>query len=532
MSQTLEFTDLDLIDLDREVSGDSFAEFVKAAWPHMDPADYVHNWHMDAIGEHLEASVEGEITRLLINVPPGTSKSNAVSVLFPAWIWGPYGRPTNKFIGASYERGLATRDNRKTRELIESQWYRDRWPIYMKRDQNEKTAFENTMGGFRQSSSVTGMTGKRGNFVVWDDPLNPEGAGSDTDRNTANRVFSETLPSRVVNPKKSVIIVVMQRLHEEDVSGYILAGDYGYDHLMLPMEFETSRRCYTKIKPKHMESVELEGRFDTQTQRWYVDGADIPEEQKSRVEEIPLQTVYNQDPRTEEGELLFPERFPREVVDRDKKVMGTYATAGQFQQRPSPRGGGMFQKSDFEIVAAAPAGCRWVRGWDLAGSDVEPGVDPAYTAGILMGKSRDGTFYIQDMTRIQGTAGKVDKLLKNTATQDDAAYHGVMGSIPQDPGSAGKDRAKYLIKHLAGHNYRKSPESGDKVTRAESMSAQAEAGNIKIVKGEWNKEFLDEITVFPVGKFKDQVDAATRAFNILTDDKKPKVSVQGGEIFT
>lgn len=488
MSQTLEYTDLDLIDLDREVSGDSFSEFVKAAWPHMDPAHYVHNWHMDAVGEHLEACVEGEITRLLINVPPGTSKSNAVSVLFPAWMWGPFGRPTNKFIGASYERGLATRDNRKTRELIESQWYRDRWPIYMKRDQNEKTAFENTKGGFRQSSSVTGMTGKRGNVVVWDDPLNPEGASSEKERNTANRVFSETLPSRVVDPKKSVIIVVMQRLHEEDVSGYILAGDYGYEHLMLPMEFEQNRKCYTSIG------------FE--------------------------------DPRTKENELLFPERFPREVVERDKKVMGSYATAGQLQQRPAPRGGGMFQKSDFEIVGAAPSGCRWVRGWDLAGSDVEPGVDPAFTAGVLMGKSKDGTFYIQDMTRIQGTAGKVDKLLKNTATQDDADFHGVLGSIPQDPGSAGKDRAKYLIKHLAGHNYRKSPESGDKVTRAESMSAQAEAGNIKIVKGDWNKEFLDEITVFPVGKFKDQVDAATRAFNILTDDKKSKISVIGGEIFT
>jgi len=330
----------------------NLSDFLKKSWQSIDPQPYVHGWHMDALCEHLQATATGEITRLLINIAPGTSKSSATSVFFPAWLWGPFGWPEARFIGASYEQSLATRDNRRNRLLIESEWYQERWPIKLTSDQNEKTGFENITRGWRQSCAVKSMTGKRGDFVVWDDPLSPEKAYSDVERDTANRIFSETLPTRLNHPEKSVIIIIMQRLHQNDVSGYILAKELGYEHLMLPMEFEKERKCYTSIN-------------------W-------------------------QDPREEDGELLFPERFPEKVVERDKSVMGSFATAGQFQQRPTPREGGLFKRSWFNFVREVPIGTIFVRGWDFAAS-TEKG--SAYTAGVKMGRYPDGRFVIMNSTR-------------------------------------------------------------------------------------------------------------------------------------
>ena len=456
----------DWLAFDREISGRSLSDFLKLAWPVLEPGQpYVHGWHMDAMAEHLEAVAKGSITRLLINIPPGTSKSTLCGVMFPAWLWGPHGRPSARIIGASHEQGLATRDNRKTRLLIESDWYQARWPVRLTSDQNEKTFFENERSGFRQATAVASMTGRRGDFVLWDDPHSPEKAYSEAHRETAIRVFSETLPTRLNNPDRSAIVVVMQRLHEDDISGHILATESGYEHLCLPMEFEPERRCVTSLG-------------------W-------------------------QDPRKDTDELLFPERFSREVVERDKTVMGSFATAGQFQQRPAPRGGGMFKRDWFTVVGAAPVDCRWVRGWDLAAT---ADVSAAWTAGVLIGRARDGRFYIADARRIQGTAADVERLLINTASQDGKQ---VRGSLPQDPGQAGKSQVQYLIRQLAGFDYHASPESGDKETRARPLAAQAEAGNVLIVKGDWNRDFLAEMETFPMGKFMDQVDAASRAFGEL-----------------
>ncbi|MEO1188995.1 MAG: hypothetical protein AAFW60_07975, partial [Pseudomonadota bacterium] len=200
----------DLLNVDRELAKRSLSEFIQMGWPILEPAElYKHNWHMDTLSDHLMAAAHGDLNRLLINVPPGTSKSSASSVFFPAWLWGPAGMPHIRFIGASHEQGLATRDNRRTRLLVESEWYQDRWSVDITSDQNEKTFFENETRGFRQSSAVAGMTGKRGHFVVWDDPQNPEGADSDVTRETSIRIFKETLTSRLVDPINSVIIIIM-----------------------------------------------------------------------------------------------------------------------------------------------------------------------------------------------------------------------------------------------------------------------------------------------------------------------------------
>ena len=442
--------------------------------------DFVAGWHIDAMSEHLQAVANEEITRLVINVPPGTMKSSTTCVFFPAWLWGPFGMPHARFIGASHDISNANRDNLNTRRMVESEWFQRRWPVRLTKVTED--LFQNSSRGFRQSVAVAAMTGKRGNVVVWDDPINPEAANNETQRKKAIRILTETLPTRFVNPAKSGFILIMQRLHTDDPTGYVLANDLGYEHLCLPMEFEPGRRCRTKIG--------------------FVD------------------------PRTEEGELLAPKRFPREVVERDKKVMLEYAVAGQYQQRPAPRGGGIFKRENFETIPAAPANCRWVRAWDLAASKE---ATSARTAGVRMGVTPGGEYVIDHVIKGQWTASDVEKNVANTAKQDHVSHPGIRGSIPQDPGAGGKAWARAIVKAAAGTNYHASTESGDKETRAEPFAAQTQIGNVKLVAGDWNKEYLDELELFPAGKFKDQVDASSRAFMELNNMPKFEWFVSGGE---
>lgn len=461
----LRLSEADWIAIEREACRRSLVEFIRSAWHVLEPGQpYVHGWHVDAIAEHLTAVSDGEITRLLINIPPGTMKSMLTGVFWPAWEWGPRGAPHTRIIGASHEEGLAIRDTLKMRRLIASDWYQARWPIALMGDQNAKTKFENDSTGFRQACAVGSMTGNRGDRVTWDDPHSVEAALSAPKRETALRVFQETLPTRLNSPKHSAIIVVMQRLHEADVSGHILESDLGYVHLMLPMEFEPDRRCTTLIG------------FT--------------------------------DPRTEEGELLFPARFPREVVDRDKKAMGAYATAGQLQQRPAPRAGGFFVWQNLEIVRAHPEIVKWVRFWDKAGTQ-DAG---AYTAGVRMGLGVDGLWYVTDVVRGQWEAPQREKTIRQTAELDGL---GVTIWYEQEPGSGGKESAQATTRNLAGFSAHYETATGEKSLRAEPYSVQVEAGNVKVLAGPWNQDFIDEHKTFPNGKYKDQIDAAAGAFNKL-----------------
>ena len=466
-----------IIDIEREACRRSLATFVREAWHVLEPGQpYIHGWHVEAVCEHLEAITAGDLTRLLINIPPGTMKSTLVSVFWPAWEWGPKGMPHIRFIGASHEQGLATRDTLKMRRLVTSDWYQARWPLGLTGDQNQKTYYENASTGFRQACAVASMTGRRGDRVAWDDPHSAESALSLAHRETALRVFQETLPTRLNNPDSSAIVIVMQRLHEADVSGFILENDLGYEHLCLPMEYEAERCCVTSIG--------------------FVD------------------------PRTEEGELLFPERFPRAVVDRDKKVMGAMAVAGQFQQRPAPRAGGLFEWDKLQVVDAAPKMRSIVRYWDKAGTDGAG----AYTAGVKMGGGADGLFYVLDVERGQWAAPQRERTIRTTAELDG---HGVGIWIEQEPGSGGKESAESTIRSLAGYTIKAERPSGDKATRAEPLAVQVEAGNVRLLRGPWNQAFIDEVKTFPVGKYKDQVDAASGAFNKLAAPRAVGILLPG-----
>jgi len=449
----------EIAELEIEVCGASLGAFARRAWPVLEPATPLKwGWALDAICEHLEAVTDGRIRRLLINVPPGSMKSLLASVIWPAWEWGPKGMPEYRYLGTAHKQDLAVRDNTKCRRLIQSEWYQRHWPLVLTGDQNAKTKFENAKTGFREAMAFTGMTGSRGDRVILDDPHSVDDANSIVKLAGDITTFREALPSRV-NNDRSAIIIIMQRLHELDVSAVAL--ELGYEHLCIPMRYE-GPRAPTSIG-------------------WV-------------------------DPRSVDGELMFPDRFPESQVAELEQSLGPYATAGQLQQRPAPREGGMFKPDQMMVIDAVPAGdIKWVRGWDLA--SVVNGGD--WTAGAKFGRLPDGRFVIGDMVRMQRGPDERDAAIVNTASLDSRS---VKVSIPQDPGQAGKTQVLYLTRALAGYTVMSSPETGDKVTRAEPLAAQMNAGNVLMMRGPWNEPLLNELRMFPNGSHDDQVDALSRAF--------------------
>jgi predicted phage terminase large subunit-like protein len=447
----------------------SLVGFIREAWHVVEPGnDYAHGWHIDAIADHLTAVTPGQITRLLINIPPGTMKSLLCSVLWPAWEWGPAAMPYLRYFTTSYKDTYVERDARRMRDLVMSEWYQDRWGDSVQLTRTGEASFENTATGWREGVPFKSMTGGRGHRVIIDDPHSTESAESDADRAKAIRTFRESVPTRLVEPKTSAIVVIMQRLHQSDIAGVAIDLHLGYEHLMLPMEFEPDRRCMTSIGFK--------------------------------------------DPRTYDGELLFPERFPREVVERDKKAMGSFATAGQFQQRPALREGGLFKRAWFKIVKAVPAGTREVRYWDLAATAEQLSATAAYTVGLKLGKQPSGRLIVTDVNRLRAEGMGVRTMIRDTAKADGKI---VEIGLPIDPGQAGKSQAQDMVLMLAGYVVHAIRETGDKITRAEPVAAQAEAGNLDLLEADWNEAFIEECCSFPASTFKDQVDALSGAFSRL-----------------
>jgi len=330
--------------------------------------------------DHLEAVHRGDIRNLLITVPPGTMKSLLVSVFFQCWEWGPMGRPDLRYLATSFSDENVTRDSDKVRKLLESPKYRELWGDQVQPGQRWGVyKFTNSAGGERDCRSFGSLTGGRGDRVLIDDPHSVRTAESDTQREETVRLYREGATDRLNDISRSATIVIMQRLHSKDVAGEILALDVGFVHLNLPMEFEAANRCRTVLRPAN---------------------EDHPE-------------VVFEDPRKIEGELLFPERFPAADVARLKRIKGSYAWAGQYQQRPAPREGGLFKREWFQTLRALPAGVtlRTTRAWDFGAT--EGAGDP--TAGIKMVATPDGRFVIVHAVRGQWSPGGVERVLRQTA---------------------------------------------------------------------------------------------------------------------
>ncbi|WP_152535843.1 hypothetical protein [Bradyrhizobium sp. Ai1a-2] len=480
---------------------------------------YVHNWHIDALCDHLEAAFvsEGmaagdeleswivekwgsaELFRLLGNVPPGTMKSLLVCVFFPAWVWGPMRRPNKRFLATSHNERNAVRDTMKCRRLVQSRWYQRRWGdlVTMTGDQNSKTKFENTATGFRQGVPFKSLTGERADFVILDDPMSVADALSDADREAANVTFRESLTTRLNNPDRSVIIVIMQRLHEDDTAGVILSAPdrMGYEHIMLPMRFDPERRCETSIGFR--------------------------------------------DPRTEEGELLFKARFPMHVVNRDEIALGPIATAGQMQQSPKPRGGQILKRDYWQPWTAKkyPAFEFIIASADTAYTEKEENDPSACTVwGIFRDKQdRARMMLIWAWMRHLEMHGQLpEKLVSETKAQYDKRSMPNWGLVQWLAYTCRRFRVdKLLIEAKATgitaaqeikRLYREenwsielpSP-TIDKVARAHTAEPSFAAGLIYApcdddgFGPEWAEKVIDQAESFPKSKYKDLVDSATQA---------------------
>ena len=473
-----------------EMAG-SFRTFLEAAWPICEPgAVFMGGYHLDAVAAHLQACAEGDISKLLINIPPRTGKSTLVSVLYPAWLWTR--DATERMLFASYALDLSRRDSMRNRRIIKTKWYTDRWPhVVLSEDLDTKTTFENTETGIRQTTSCGGVTtGLGGTHLVLDDPNAAQQAESHQVRETTLNWFRESWSTRL-NPGRGVQIVIMQRLHQGDVSGYCLE-EGGWEHLCLPMEYEGSKKA-TSIG-------------------WT-------------------------DPRTEPGEVLWKERFGSKRGAQElkelKRTLGSVGVAGQLQQRPVPRGGSTFKAS-------------WLRYWydpDLGIPDpvmyvkpdntmvesqqkVMPRHDPntAVSSWDLAFKGGERNDFVAGQTWVSGI--KEDRANRYLIAQEHGhfdfvetiqAIRRLNGTHPpavtlieeKANGAAVITSIKTEMPAVVAVN----PEGG-KESRASGVAPMFEAGNVWLPHPKqfpWVQKFIDELCAFPRGNNDDMVDACTQA---------------------
>tara|TARA_R110002167_G_C12707228_1_gene655087 strand:- start:5245 stop:6813 length:1569 start_codon:yes stop_codon:yes gene_type:complete len=501
----------------------SLYEFVRAGWHTLHPGtEFVGGWAIKTMCAHLEAVTRGDITRLLINVPPGCTKSMLVNVFWPCWEWGPKGLSHYKYIATAHEKGLVIDLMARAREVLKSEWYQSHWPLTFKADADGKEYYATTGQGSRFAGSVTSkLTGRRGHRFIIDDPHSVASAESDTERTTAGNWFTETTPTRFDDQENPVYVIIMQRLHMMDISGIVIKelASKGQDwtHVCLPMEFEEKYRSWSCVPSTHGQPKMMRRVLD--------DGEPLPYYVEDEENGILL---WPQDPRQVDGDLLWPERFSRKAIEELKvqfrAVGGSYAEAAQLQQRPVPRGGGMFDRANFVFVDECPELIAECRGYDLAATDDNKA---AWTVGAKVGRTRSGQIVIADVDRYRKGPGDVETAVLSCAIRDGV---NCPISIPQDPGQAGKSQVRAFAALLNGYNARFSPESGSKENRAIPLAAQVEAGNVLIVRGPWNDAFLAEAGLFPNSQFKDQVDAITRAYDYLLQNAGPKLALTPGKM--
>lgn len=467
----------------------SLFTFIKEFWHLISEETPVWNWHIEYLCLELQKVVKNVVGEplidpdtkkiihrnrkpkeydLIINIPPGTTKSTICTIMFPAWCWT--NDPSLQFISCSYSSALSLQHSDKSREIIRSDKYKVYFPeIKIREDKDLKSDYGNTEKGERFTTSVGGSaTGMHAHIIIVDDPLNPQQALSDADRSTANKWLDNTLSTRKIDKAVTPTIIIMQRVEREDCTGHILEkrGNKKLKHICLPADI-TDPEAYAIVNPP-----ELRDR--------YING------------------------------LLDPVRLSRDVLDQMEDDLGPYNYSGQIQQNPTNREGRMFKTENFRILDRLTAFTdivKSVRYWDKAGTE-DGG---KFTAGVLMHKMKNGSYVIADVVRGQWAAPKREIIIKSIAEHDGS---GVDIWVEQEPGSGGKESAESTIKNLAGYIVRAEKVTGAKEVRAEPYALQVEAGNICIMDKPWKKMFIREHDAYP-GKFRDQVDAASGAFNKL-----------------
>lgn len=448
---------------------DSFYDFFLEFWQVIVGEKFVENWHIKFLCDELQEVAERVFAGkpkeydLVINVPPGSSKSTICSQMFPAWCWARM--PSAKFICASYAHAVALKDSLKTRDLILSEKYQRTFPITLREDENTKGLFTNDKTGFRLSAGVGGsVTGYHAHFLIVDDPINPKEALSEAELTTTNRWMQDTLPTRKVDQKITPTILIQQRLHQGDPSGEMIARD-GVKHISLPGELVLKDGSYGVSPPECIP--------------FYKDG------------------------------LLDPNRFSREVMKALEKSLGPYGYASQVLQSPVPVGGGSFKveclkmRDDVERKLV-----RVVRSWDKAGTEG----GGAWSVGAKLGEDVKGFYWILDIVRGQWDSTVREEMIRKTAEVDGDEVEVV---LEIEGGSGGKESGKSTVKNLAGFVVFTYHPTGDKETRAYPLSTQVGAGNVYCLNRPWVKDLKEEMKYFPKSKYKDQVDALSGAFNRL-----------------
>jgi predicted phage terminase large subunit-like protein len=462
------------------------------------PHEFQPNWHIEYLCHELETLAKRVAERLpreydlIINVPPGSTKTITCSIMFPAWCWTQW--PWMRFITSSYSADLSLESAEYCRELIRSTEFKQIYPeIEIKEDKDTKSNFKIVtrkldasgrttkvvVGGSRYSTSVGGtLTGFHGDILIIDDPLDPKRAASDIELQKANRWCEQTLSTRKTNKAVTPTIYIMQRLHQDDPSGHILAKNKtNIRHICIPGEI---RNYANKVKPKE------------------------------------LLKLYKND-------LLDANRLSWSVLADMESDLGQYGYAGQVGQDPTPPGGGMFKVDHFIIVNGLPNAreiISTIRYWDKAGTAAGKG---PFTAGVKVSRLVGDRWIVEDVKRGRWSSNERERIMKETSIADG---YGVDIWVEQEPGSGGKESAEGTIRNLAGFvikAHKPSGGEGDKQRRADAYSVQVNNGAFMLLNGLWNHNFIEEHRFFPFSTYKDQVDAAAGAFNKLVVKKVVRV---------
>ena len=545
--------DRQLADLDRADCEDSLYKFLQYAWKYVDSSTFTNGWPIEAVAEHLQAVTDGDIKKLIINIPPRCAKSSLVSVAFPAWVWGqpriwdsPTSGPGVQFLHASYAQQLSLRDSTKCRRLIESPWYQQLWGDRFKlsSDQNTKTRFDNDQSGSRLATSVgSALTGEGGNIIVVDDPNAAQEAFSEATIHSTIEWWDTALSTRLNDPKTGAFIVIQQRLSEEDLTGHILSKNSDdWVHLCLPMRYEWKRHSYTSIDWNDPRGMDTQGNplvaIDPDGNR------------------IPVSMEAEKELERREGTLLWPERFDARVVDSLEKEQGPWTFAGQFQQRPEPKGGGII-KSD------------WWQPWQ--NEEYPPmdliiaTLDTAYTAktqndpsamtvwGVFTGakaemsnryitknnKNRDSETQSALFDDAVGTKfgrryteNSAPKVMMMNAWEGRYELHQLVLKVAQTCRAMKVDRL--LIENkAAGHSVAQEiqrlygyenfavqlydPKSQDKLARLHSVEHLFAEGMIFAPNKQWAEMVINQVSQFPKGKHDDLVDTVSMALRHLRE---------------
>ena len=467
----------------------SLYEFLKVFWNEVTEDEFKDNWHIKYLCDELQKLAERvaenkpKLYDLVINIPPGTSKTTITSIMFPIWCWTRWYH--FKFITASHNSALSLESAEKSRNIINSDKFKMLYPdLIVNEDKQVKGNYQIVKkeyinperarlykGGTRVSTSIgAGITGFHAHIIIVDDPIDPKGVTSDTKILEANKYMDETLSMRKVDKDITPTVLIMQRLHENDPTGHILEKEgKKVKHICLPAEIIDYKEM---VQPPELA-------------KYYVNN------------------------------LLDPKRLSLETLKQIEVDLGEDGYAGQMGQSPTPPGGGLFKTDHFQIVQTLPSDVHiinTVRYWDKAATKNAG----KRSAGVKMIRLKNNVCIIVDVKKGQWAVEERERIIRKTAEADGG---NVQIWIEMEPGSGGKESAEATIRNLIGFVCDSDRPQDDKETRAKPYAAQVNIGNVWLLQGDWNKNFIEEHGKFPNGKFKDQVDAAAGAFNKLAAKK-------------